>query len=461
VDCGSTKWQQYFTYDAYGNIKKFVPTGGTGISFQPTYGNNNRYSGDLPGLSYDSNGNLLNDSFHVYTWDAAGQMKSVDSTTCGTNGVCLTYDALGRQVERTNGAGYVQYVYLGTTKLALMNGQTLTRAFIPLPGGTQGVYTTSFSKYRVPDWLGSFRIESTSTRTSGWSGAFAPFGERYSESGSAAAKTFAGHNWDTVSDLYDATFREQHGSQGRWTSPDPAGLAAVSLEDPQTWNRYAYVTNDPLTAVDPLGLFLSDVAPKPHYYGYSGLSWLSLFVDRLNQNHDAFTTEVSTRTCFSGSCSTWSDPSKIVYDAYSLVGASLGSNEFLGWNSNAWGVFAKSFFNGLIHGVRQPGQTFGECVNQNVSDTTFGTVDPQKLFNQGLNMAEETAALLAATKLPTAVGVSVPVGPYVVGQLARLAGLGSTGTAIAIRAGAAGMQTLAVGGAATAGLAIGSAINCR
>ena len=111
--------------------------------------------------------------------------------------------------------------------------------------------------------------------------------------------------------------------------------------------------------------------------------------------------------------------------------------------------------------MRQPGQTFTECVNQNVSDTTFGTVDPQKLFNQGLNMAEETAALLAATKLPTAVGVSVPVGPYVVGQLARLAGLGSTGTAIAIRAGAAGMQTLAVGGAATAGLAIGSAINCR
>jgi RHS repeat-associated protein len=273
VDCGATKWQQYFTYDAYGNIKKFVPTGGTGTSFQPTYGNNNRYSGGLPGLSYDSNGNPLNDSFHVYTWGANGRPTAIDA-------IGLTYDALGRQVERTNGAGYVQYVYLGSTKLALMNGQTLTRAFIPLPGGTQGVYTTSFSKYRVPDWLGSFRIESTSSRTFGYSGGFAPFGERYSESGSATAKTFAGHNWDTVSDLYDATFREQHSGQGRWTSPDPAGLAAVSLEDPQTWNRYAYVTNDPLNAVDPLGLFWADVAPKPHYYYWSGLSLLSYSTER-------------------------------------------------------------------------------------------------------------------------------------------------------------------------------------
>jgi hypothetical protein len=126
-----------------------------------------------------------------------------------------------------------------------------------------------------------------------------------------------------------------------------------------------------------------------------------------------------------------------------------------------WGTFFSTLGNGLLHGVRQPGQSFTECVNQNVSNTTFGTVDPQKLFNQGLNVAEETAALLTATNLPTAVGPSVPLGPYVAGQLARLAGLGSTGTAVAIRAAAAGGTTLAVAGAATAGAAIGSAINCR
>jgi hypothetical protein len=40
----------------------------------------------------------------------------------------------------------------------------------------------------------------------------------------------------------------------RWLVPDPAGLAAVDPTNPQTWNRYAYVGNNPLRNVDPLGL---------------------------------------------------------------------------------------------------------------------------------------------------------------------------------------------------------------
>ena len=53
--------------------------------------------------------------------------------------------------------------------------------------------------------------------------------------------------------------------QGRWISPDPAGLAAVSLTDPQSWNRYAYVGNRPMTNVDPLGLW--------HCEGWSKEDW--------------------------------------------------------------------------------------------------------------------------------------------------------------------------------------------
>jgi hypothetical protein len=40
----------------------------------------------------------------------------------------------------------------------------------------------------------------------------------------------------------------------RRSSPDPAGLGAVDLSIPQSWNRYAYVSNTPLFMVDPLGL---------------------------------------------------------------------------------------------------------------------------------------------------------------------------------------------------------------
>src|SRR5689334_9770236 len=53
---------------------------------------------------------------------------------------------------------------------------------------------------------------------------------------------------------YDFLFREYSQVEGRWLSPDPAGLAVVNPEDPPSWNRYAYVGNMPLNFVEPLGL---------------------------------------------------------------------------------------------------------------------------------------------------------------------------------------------------------------
>jgi len=43
-------------------------------------------------------------------------------------------------------------------------------------------------------------------------------------------------------------------SQGRFTSPDPLAGSA-STANPQTFNRYSYVNNSPLTIVDPSGMF--------------------------------------------------------------------------------------------------------------------------------------------------------------------------------------------------------------
>jgi RHS repeat-associated protein len=54
--------------------------------------------------------------------------------------------------------------------------------------------------------------------------------------------------------FYDFLLRQHASSQGRWLAPDPAGLAAVDFTNPQTWNRYAYVANNPLGDIDPLGL---------------------------------------------------------------------------------------------------------------------------------------------------------------------------------------------------------------
>jgi RHS repeat-associated protein len=92
---------------------------------------------------------------------------------------------------------------------------------------------------------------------------FAAFGEDYNDVNDSqnwdwvfagmTANIAAGSTQDSVA-LYDATYREYAPGQGRWISPDPAGLAAVDPTNPQSWNRYAYVTNNPLLFTDPSGL---------------------------------------------------------------------------------------------------------------------------------------------------------------------------------------------------------------
>ncbi len=52
-------------------------------------------------------------------------------------------------------------------------------------------------------------------------------------------------------DFFNARYLS--GAQGRFTSADP-GNAGASLGDPQSWNGYAYVNNNPLNLTDPSGM---------------------------------------------------------------------------------------------------------------------------------------------------------------------------------------------------------------
>lgn len=69
---------------------------------------------------------------------------------------------------------------------------------------------------------------------------------------------FTGDTQDTIAGTYDTPNRELNPNQGRWISPDPAGMGAVDPTNPQTWNRYAYVSNNPLSRVDLTGLEMCD-----------------------------------------------------------------------------------------------------------------------------------------------------------------------------------------------------------
>jgi RHS repeat-associated protein len=244
-NCGSV-WQQTFSYDQYDDITK-----SGSLSWNPGYNSsNNQYT--LSGTSYDGSGNLLNDTFHSYTWNAYNKLFSIDSSACGSSGECITYDALGRIVEVSNGSAYTEIWYTPLGKTAYMNGTTINYAYIPTPGGgtVEVVGNAGSFNYFHKDWLGNARILSDeNSHNIIIDQAFAPYGEIYQQFGSPSPQynMFTGDTQDILATgdcCFDTPNRELSANQGRWLSPDPAGTG---------WNQYAYTTN-PNSLTDALGL---------------------------------------------------------------------------------------------------------------------------------------------------------------------------------------------------------------
>jgi len=130
------------------------------------------------------------------------------------------------------------YAYLGDRLIA-------TYEFQPLNGSPVWVYHTT-------DHLGSTRLEGTTTSVNKvhdyW-----PFGEEVLQTPltyNSEALRFAGMERDPASgNDYDHA-RYCSSTQGRFLSPDKL---QGQIEEPQSWNRYAYAGNNPLKYVDPDG----------------------------------------------------------------------------------------------------------------------------------------------------------------------------------------------------------------
>jgi len=264
----NTTLHQKIEYDGYHNL--YLKSGT--VSFTPTYDYTNRNNHILSvggqTITYDGMGNMTLDSFaNTFSYDAEGRPVSINQ---GGSLNQIAYDALGRAAYWTANATTTQIIYDASgNKFAFMNGQSLINYFVPLTAGLQAVYdsTAQLKYYRHADWLGSSRLQLNTDGTLHGDREFAPYGETYWET-TTADRSFTGQTQDTVNvttpgdpgGLYDFLFRQYSPIQGRWLVPDPAGLAAVDLSNPQTWNRYAYVGNNPLSNVDPLGLCEDGVA---------------------------------------------------------------------------------------------------------------------------------------------------------------------------------------------------------
>ncbi len=160
------------------------------------------------------------------------------------------------------------------------------RAFVSFSGGILAEYYSGGTIFDHPDQIGSMSTSSDYTGNTLNEKLFYPFGELWT---GAAIPNFNTHqtfahlpDYDPETDQYN-TLNRHYSPSGRWLSPDPGGVKIVKLDDPQTWNMYAYVRNNPTTLTDPTGLAVAtggnpNCEPQEHWfcsYWEWGRLWLS------------------------------------------------------------------------------------------------------------------------------------------------------------------------------------------
>ncbi len=112
---------------------------------------------------------------------------------------------------------------------------------------------TGAYRYYASDHLGSTRGLYDGGTSALGNYEYSSYGELYASSGSVAleglAAAFTGKPWDAAAQMYYFPYRWYSPSAARWLTRDPLGM----VDGP---NVYAYVRGNPITCVDPLGLFV-------------------------------------------------------------------------------------------------------------------------------------------------------------------------------------------------------------
>ena len=254
----ATNWSQTFGYDIYGNRTITARSSNLTVSpWEPSTfsATNNRITNT--GWVYDSNGNIKQSpGGQTITYDAENHQETFCAGSGGTNCTQYVYDGEGRRVGKINpGASTPTEIYV-----YMQDGQLAAEYDTSPPA------MPCTSCYLIADHLGTTRLITDANGTYVERHDFLPFGEEiivggstdprynagYASGSSWMSLKFTGAERDYESQLDFLQARYLASMQGRFLSPDP-GNAGAQPQDPQTWNAYAYVGNNPLVRTDPNG----------------------------------------------------------------------------------------------------------------------------------------------------------------------------------------------------------------
>jgi RHS repeat-associated protein len=138
------------------------------------------------------------------------------------------------------------------TMMALMS--TLT-----LAAGATRADAQEVIEYYGTDALGSIRVVFAPDGTVKARSDYLPFGEEWQPTtpgGQLPSQRFTGQQRDAEEGHDNFNARSYHPRLGRFTTVDPA---SGNIYSPQSWNRYAYVSNRPANFTDPTGMVEHDL----------------------------------------------------------------------------------------------------------------------------------------------------------------------------------------------------------
>jgi RHS repeat-associated protein len=260
VSQADDSYKQSFQYDSFGN-RGFE---GTNISHE--FDANNRFSSSSD-LAYDQAGDMTFDGTHHYSYNADGLIVDIDN-----GAATYVYDAEGNRVQKNINGAITDYVWLDDQLLAQKEPDGTWIDYVYADGQRIASTTethkpiddsrlSSSTVYFLTDTFGVTRLELSDKSEILSKGTFAPFGRQIGSQQNHAKKassadeiSFTGEVHDSESGLDSYKYRSYNPALGRWMSPDPSGLHFARLDNPQTFNLYSYVTNDPLKYVDVHGL---------------------------------------------------------------------------------------------------------------------------------------------------------------------------------------------------------------
>ena len=246
-----------FAYDAVGNRNTVTGAPGAGTY---TANNLNQYTtaGGVGALTYDANGNLATGGGWTYTHNGNNRLVGVSGPATASIG----RDGRNRDVKRTINGVTTYLIYDGWNLVAEYNGAgVLTTQYIHGPQVDEilAKATPTSTTFPLPDALGS------TIAVTDQSGALMErvyysdaFGTPTFKNGSGATLAgtttgtrflFTGREWLSQFGLYDYRNRTYSAAFGRFVEKDPIGFRAGDL------NLYRYVGNNPVSLIDPWGLF--------------------------------------------------------------------------------------------------------------------------------------------------------------------------------------------------------------